>query len=214
MQAIKLIILFAATLASLPLWAQPAAPAGPPANLATNRPAYSTQIKHIGGPGLLPADFAYVTFGTSKFGFVLPAGFRLEPGDAQKVTLVSADFSCLLTFRVLEPISPGITELDPAPYRDLLLSRHPGGKILEEFSLAGANRRGPAFDLHWNATGAVPRRERILFILSDAGVLEFSLVSSLEKFEAGRRGFGALLLSFRAADTDGRLIMPVLSNRL
>ena len=214
MRAIKLIILFAAILASLPLWAQLSAPVGQPANLATNRPAYFTQIKHVGGPGLLPADFAYVTFGTSKFGFVLPAGFRLETGDAQKVTLVSADFSCLLTFRILEPIPPGITELDPAPYRDLLLSRHPGGKILEEFSLTAASRRGPAFDLRWNATGAVPRRERVLFILSDAGVLEFSLVSSLEKFEAGRRGFGALLLSFRAADADGRLIMPVLSNRL
>src|ERR1039457_6003135 len=112
MQAIKLIILFAATLASPPLWAQPAAPAGPPANLATNRPAYSTQIKHVGGLGLLPADFAYVTFGTSKFGFVLPAGFRLESGDGQKVTLVSADFSCLLTFRVLERIDRKSTRLN------------------------------------------------------------------------------------------------------
>jgi hypothetical protein len=213
MRAIKLIILFAAILASLPLWAQLSAPVGQPANLATNRPAYFTQIKHVGGPGLLPADFAYVTFGTSKFGFVLPAGFRLETGDAQKVTLVSADFSCLLTFRVLEPIPPGITELDPAPYRDLLLSRHPGGKILEEFSLTAASRRGPAFDLRWNATGAVPRRERVLFIPSDAGVLEFSFVSSLEKFEAGQREFGSWLLSFRAAGADGRLIMPVLSNR-
>ena len=181
MRAIKLIILFAAILASLPLWAQLSAPVGQPANLATNRPAYFTQIKHVGGPGLLPADFAYVTFGTSKFGFVLPVGFRLETQDARQVTLVSVDFSCLLTFRVLEPIPPGTTELDPASYRDLLLSRHPGGKILEEFSLAAASRRGPAFDLHWNATGAVPRRERVLFILSDAGVLEFSLVSSLDR---------------------------------
>ena len=214
MWAIKLSGLFAATLASLPAWAQPASPAGPPVNLATNRPAYLTQIKHVGGPGLLPADFAYVTFETSKFGFVMPAGFRLETNDAQKVMLVSADFSCLLTFRVLEPISPGITELDPAPYRDLLLSRHPGGKILEEFSQAAVSRRGPVFDLRWNATGAVPRRERVLFIPSDAGVLEFSLVSSLEKFEAGRQGFNALLRTFRTTDGDGRLNMPMLSNRL
>jgi hypothetical protein len=172
-----------------------------------------TQIKHVGGPGLIPADFTYVTFGASKFGFVLPAGFRLETEDAQKVTLVSADFSCVLAFRVLDPASSGTTELDPASYRELLLSRHPGGKILEEFSLAAASRRGPAFDLRWNATGAVPRRERVLFIPSAAGVLEFSLVASLDKFEAGRQGFDALLVSFRAADANGRLIMPVLSNR-
>jgi hypothetical protein len=214
MRAIKLIALFAATLASLPVWAQPADPADPPFNLATNRPAYLTHIKHVGGIGLLPADFAYVTFGTNKFGFVMPAGFRLETKDAQKVTLVSADLSCLLTFRVLESLPPGTTELDPALYRDLLLSRHPGCKILEEFSQAAVSRRGPAFDLRWNATGAVQRRERVVLIPSNAGVLEFSLVSSVENFEAGRQGFNALLITFRAADADGRLNMPVLSNRL
>ena len=142
---------------------QPAS-ACPPANLATNRPAYLTQIKRVGGPGLLPADFAYVTFGTNKFGFVMPDGFRLETEDRQKVTLVSADLNCLLTFRVLEPVPAGDTELDPAYYRDLLLSRHPGGKIVDEFSLAAVSRRGPAFDLRWNAAGTVPRRERVLFI--------------------------------------------------
>ena len=212
-RAIKLLSLFAATLASLPLQAQPANPPGALASLATNRPLYVTEVKRVGGPGLIPADFAYVTFGTNKFGFVLPSGFRLETQDAQEVTLVSADFSCLLTFRVLEAAPAGGPELDPAPYRDLLLSRHPGGKILEEFSSGAAGRRGPAFDLRWNAKGAVPRRERVLFVPSNAGVLEFSLVSSLEKFEAGREGFRELLSCFRAAGADGQLRMPMLSNR-
>jgi hypothetical protein len=212
--AIKLVAFFAVTLASLPVWAQPTAPACPAADLATNRPAYLTQVRHVGGPGMLPGDFASVTFGTNKFGFVMPAGFRLETEDAQKVTLVSADVSCLLSFRVFDATPPGTTELDPAPYRDLLISRHPGGKIIEEFTQAAVSRRGPVFDLRWNAAGTVPRRERVLLIPSDAGVLEFSLVSSLEEFEAGRRAFNALLMTFRAADADGRLNMPVLSDRL
>ncbi|MGD0260994.1 MAG: hypothetical protein ABSD29_14360 [Verrucomicrobiota bacterium] len=214
MRAIKLISLFAAAFSSLSLRAQLAGPAGPPANLATNRPPYVTQVKRVGGPGLIPANFAYVTFETNKFGFVMPAGFRLETQDTHQVTLVSADFNCLLTFRVLEPLPPGVTELDPAPYRDLVLSRRRGGKILEEFSQAAVSRRGPAFDLRWNAAGSVPRRERVLFVPSNAGVLEFALVSSLEKFETGRQAFNALLLTFRAAEADGRLVMPVMSDRL
>jgi hypothetical protein len=213
MRATKLIILFAASLASLPLRAQPASPAGPPANLATNQPLYVTQVRHVAGPDLLPADYAYVNFGTNKFGFVMPAGYRLETQDAQKVTLVSADYSCLLSFQVLEPLPPEVTELDPAPYRSLLLNRRRDGKLLEEFSLAAASRRGPAFDLSWNAPGPVLRRERVLLIPSDAGVLEFSLVSSLEQFDAGRRGFETLLRTFRTPGADGRLEMPVLSNR-
>jgi len=214
MRAIKLIALFAATLASLPAWAQPASSADPPVNLATNQPAYLTQIKHVGGPGLVPANFAYVTFGTNKFGFVMPDGFRLETEERQKVTLVSADFNCLLTFRVLETEPTGDTELDVTHHRQLLLSRHPGGKIMDEFSLTAVNRRGPAFDLRWCAAGAVPRRELVLFIASDLGVLEFSLVSSFEKFDAGRAAFSSFLLTFRVPQQDGRLIMPVLSDRL
>src|ERR1035441_10966716 len=89
MRAIKLIALFAASLASLPVWAQPASPADPPFNLATNHPAYLTQIKHVDGPGLLPADFAYVSFGTNKFGFVMPAGFRLERSEEHTSELQS-----------------------------------------------------------------------------------------------------------------------------
>jgi hypothetical protein len=60
----------------------------------------------------------------------------------------------------------------------------------------------------------VARRERVLFIPSAAGVLEFSLISSLEKFEAGRQAFNAFLITFRTPQADGRLIMPVLSDRL
>jgi hypothetical protein len=214
MQAIKRTILVATILANLTLLAEPAGPASPPASLlATNRPLYTTEVKRVGGPGLIPADFAYVTFGTTKFGFVMPAGYRVETQDGQKVTLVSADFNCLLTFRVVEPLQPGATELDPALYRDLVLNRRHGGKIVDEFTQAAVSRRGPAFDLRWTATGSVPRRERVLFIPSNAGVLEFSLVSSLEKFEMGQKGFNALLITFRAAGPDGRLEMPMLSDR-
>ena len=214
MRIIQVIGLSIAALSSLPLLAQPANSAGPIANLVTNRPLYQTQIKHVGGPGLLPADFAYVTFQTNKFGFVMPPGFRLETADPLKVTLVSADLSCLLSFRVLDSAPAGGAELDHATYRELLLARHPGGRILEEFSLPAVSRRGPAFDLRWNATGGVPRRERVLFIPTAAGVLEFSVLSSLEKFEAGREAFSALLVTFRTTEADGRLIMPVMSDRL
>ena len=211
MRVIRLLSLAIATAAGLPLAAQPISS---PVNLVTNRPLYVTEIKHVGGPGLFPADFAYVTFGTNKFGFVMPDGFRLETADGQKVTLVSADFNCLLTFRVLESLPPGVTELDPAPYRDLALSRRRGGRILAEFSQAAVSQRGPAFDLRWNAAGSVPRRERVVFIPSNAGVLEFGLVSSLEKFEKGRQSFNSFLLTFRTPEADGRLAMPVMSNRL
>jgi len=214
MNSAKLIGLLGVAFASLPLFGQPATPCETPPNQATNRPVYSAQVKHVDGPGLLPADFAYITFGTNKFGFVIPVGFHLETESAQEVTLVSANLGSLMTFRVLEALPPGAPELDSAWYRDLLMSRRPGAKITEEFSQTAINRSGPAFELHWKAAGKVPRRERVLFIASDAGVLEFCLSSSPEEFEAHRPTFCTLLLTFRAADESGQLRMPMLSNRL
>jgi hypothetical protein len=214
MQLIRAVSLWVIILASLPLLGQAGDPAPLLANVASNQPLYVVRVEHVGGPGLLPADYAYVTFRTNQFGFVRPDGFRLKPGDGQKVTLVSADLNCLVSFRVLETEPAGDSEPDAAHYRELLLSRHPGGKIVDEFSLAAVSRRGPAFDLRWNAAGAVPRRERVVFIGSAVGVLEFSLVSSLEKFEAGRQAFSTFLLTFRSAEPGGRLIMPVLSDKL
>jgi hypothetical protein len=96
----------------------------------------------------------------------------------------------------------------------VLLQRHPGAKILEEFTLSALSRRGPAFDLRWNANGGMPRCERVVFIPALAGVLEFSLVASPEKFVAAQAEYDLLLLTFRASDARGKLVVPVLSDKL
>jgi hypothetical protein len=214
MRTIKTLILALLALWGLPLRAQPASSTSLTVSGMTNPPPYQARVERVGGTGLLPANFAYISFSTNKFGFVMPEGFRLETENWDKVTLVSSDLRCFLTFRVLEyaPASQG--DPDPIYCRQTLLDRHPNGKITEEFSLAAVSRRGPAYDLQWNAKGQVPRRVRALYIASEAGLLEFSLVSSPDKFEAGRQAFEAFLITFRVADISGRLNMPVLSDRL
>jgi len=214
MQAIKHFNLLVVT--SLPLWllAGPAGAADPGWSCASNTPPLRVEVRHEGGPGISAANRAYVTAGTNTFAFQMPAGFRLETADPQKVSLVSADFNCLLTWRILGPVPPESPDLDPASCRALLLERHPGGKIVEEFPLPALGRRGPAFELRWNASGGAPRYERVVFIPALAGVLEFSLVSSPEKFKAAQPEFDLLLLSFRASDAKGKLVVPMLSDKL
>jgi hypothetical protein len=214
MRSTEVVSLVFVVLANVPLLAQPMNSPSAPPNWATNRPAYVTRIEHVAGPGLLPANFAYVTFGTNKFGFVVPEGFHLDTKDGQKVTLVSTDLNYLLTFRMLESVPAGDVEPDPAYYRQLLLDSHPGVKVLEEFTLTAVSRQGPAFDLFWKAAGTVLRQKRVAFIPCAAGVLEFSLVSSPEKFEAAKGPLlNTFLLTFRVPEADGRIRMPVLSDR-
>jgi hypothetical protein len=214
MQAIKHFNLIVAT--GLLFWLQvwPVGAADSAGSCASNPPPMRVEVRYEGGPGLSPANRAYVTAGTNKFAFQMPAGFRLESADPQKVTLVNADYNCLLSWRILGPVPPESPGLDPASYRELLLERHPGGKIIEEFTLPALGRRGPAFDLRWNAKGGAPRYERDVFIPALAGVLEFSLVGSPEKFKAAQPEFHLLLLSFRASDANGKLVVPMLSDKL
>src|SRR5664279_4247201 len=135
MQAIKRFNLFVVTSLSLWLLAGPAGAADTGWSCASNTPPLRVEVRYEGGPGMSAANRAYVTAGTNKFVFQMPAGFRLETADPQKVTLVSADYNCLLTWRILGPVPAASPDLDPAACRELLLERHLGGQILEEFDL-------------------------------------------------------------------------------
>jgi hypothetical protein len=214
MHAMKAMSLFAATVAGTLLLPRQVGAADAAENCATNPSPLKAEVKYLGGPGLMPVNRAFVTAGTNKFTFLMPDGFRLETSDPQKLTLVSADFNCLITWRIVAPAPPEAPAPDQALYRELLLNRHPGSQILQAFTLGAAGRLGPAFDLRWGAAGGLVRRERVLFISCPAGVMEFSLVSSLEKFDAGRQRFDAWLVSFRASDEHGHLAVPMISNLL
>jgi hypothetical protein len=182
---------------------------------ATNPPPpLKADVKYIGGPGLIPVNRVFVSCGTNQFTFLVPDGFRLDASDPRKLTLVNADFTCLITWRVLGPVPTQEAGPDQSFYREMLLKRHPGGKILEEFSLSALGRYGPAFDLRWGGAGGLARRERLLFIPTLAGIVEFDLVSSLETFGARIQQFNDVLVNFRASDEHGKLVVPMISNRI
>ena len=107
-------------------------------------------MKLEGGPDDLPTYQTYVDAGTNKLGFLLPNGFHLAAPDPSKVTLVSADYNSIITWRIVAPAPTNTAELDSAEYKALLLQRHPGGKILAEFSLMVGGRSGPAFEMRWS----------------------------------------------------------------
>jgi len=180
----------------------------------TNIPPLQTVVRLEGGPNLLPTHVAYVTAGTNKFGFALPDGLHLITSDPGKVTMVSADYNSLLTWQIVGPAPTNGAELDPEEYRKPLMSRHPGGKIIAEYQLVAGGKRGPAFEMRWSGQGGLERQELAAYVTSAAGVVEFDLVSSLEKYGIGRRDLNTIMLTFRCADENGKLVMPVFSDRL
>jgi len=60
----------------------------------------------------------------------------------------------------------------------------------------------------------MPRAARVAFIPLRAGVVEFNIESSSEKFDENLPHLHYVMLTFRASDTDGKLEATPLSDRL
>jgi hypothetical protein len=167
-------------------------------NVQTNSPApFLVSLRTSESAGGEPVRSILLTAGTNQFYLCIPHGFRLDASNPQKIVLINDD-SCYLTFRIVGPMSPGTQELNPDVYRKELLQRYSGGKISSEFSRRVANHSGPVFDLQWKNSGGADQSQRITFIPSIAGVLEFSMMASSDGFSAGQYFFNSFLLGFRS----------------
>jgi hypothetical protein len=182
------------------------------ADSLTNLPSIKAQVRTEGGPGLIPSRCAYLTAGTNRFGFIIPGELRMDMTNPERVALVSADYNCLITVRVVSPAS-GTLDLSEDGCRQALLAQHPGAKFLNTFSRSVGGQSGPAFDLQWMGVGSGVRRQRVVFIPSAAGVLELSLVTSPDGFGSAEHDFNFVLLTFRAGDAAGKVTLPQLSNK-
>lgn len=179
----------------------------------TNPPPISVQVKFEGGPDQIPANRAYITAGTNKFAFLLPDSFRLSQSDAQKVSMVKRDGSCIISVRVIGLTSSAIKSFDGAAARALLAEEHPDAMISTEFGMSAADASGPAFEILWGA-GAMARASRIGFVPLRAGVLEFSVDASPKNLAPSLGDLNYVVLTFRASDENGKLAATPLSDRL
>ncbi len=157
---------------------------------------------------------AYIDSKAAKFSFILPRTYRTDSLTSADMQLVNENYNRFLSFRILGPLSADAKKLDATDFRELLLDRHPGAKILEEFSLHAASHTGPAFDLEWAEANGVVRRSRVAFIPSAAGVLEFSLVCGVEQFSQAKNDLNSMMLTFRTGDSNGHLEISRLSDKI
>ncbi len=190
------------------------APTNTAATSCTNAACLKACVKFEGGPNLLPTYVAYLTLGTNKIGFAMPNGFHLSNVESNHVVLANAEFTSLLTWSIIGPAPANGEELDPEYYKSLLLSQHPGGKIISEFSQVAGGHSGPAFEIRWTGKGGLERQEMAVFVACPFGIVEYDLVSSLAKYGDARQNMNTAMLTLRWNDDTGKLTMPVFSNRL
>ncbi|MBE0540639.1 MAG: hypothetical protein IH623_04550 [Verrucomicrobia bacterium] len=171
------------------------------------------EIRQEHGTGIAPARRAYLTAGATKFAFLVPAGLRVDLSNPERVVLTTADGYAHLTIRVNRSLPPGLTGLDSASVRQLVLSRHPGAQIKEEFSASAANQSGPAFDFRWNL-GSLACASRVAFIPCVAGFLEFNLTGNADKLDQYLSDLSTVMQTFCASDANGQLEVTPLSDQI
>jgi hypothetical protein len=184
-----------------------------PAQVSTNHPVFTAELRNESAPGLRSISRAYLRCGTNQFAFLVPPGFRLDASDGTKVVLTSPDYGTLITLQLREPLSATTAAETKEMCRQSLIEQYPNASISLEFSRAVDGLSGPAFDLSRRIAGGAVELVRAVFIPSPAGVLEFKLVCSPARFRKASYRFNSLLLSFRAGH-DGKLEIVPLSSKL
>jgi hypothetical protein len=179
----------------------------------TNQTAISVAFKFEGGPGQVPTTRAYITAGTNKFAFLVPGEFKFASSDPQKVTLMKADGTSLISVRVIGAKPASDRPFDAAAARMLLNAEHPDATITSEFGMFAEGVRGPAFEINWGV-GVLARASRVGFIPLRAGLLEFRVDSSPKNLGASLVDFNYVMLTFRASDENGKLAATPLPDNL
>lgn len=210
----KAVCRLAVLLLSLPL--QPAF--AQPAAVTNGTPDFQLTTTRHELEGLGHYFRAVAKAGTNQFAFIVPKGYLMRVDEANRqLRAVERENKCSITVRLLQmptnAVDKATSALKPEVFRELILQRHPAAKISEELSLSAGGQSGPAFDYTWRNDSGFALHNRIAFIPTDAGLVEFHLLTTAAEKEEFTYALNSLMLTFRLA-VGGKLDLPELSKDL
>lgn len=188
---------FLAAFSSLPM---PAAPADEPPETqeaAPNRPVLKVDVRRDVETNYVPYRCAFITAGQEKFTFLVPEGYRVDTSDAAKVKLASPDFSGLIVLGISSGFPAG-TKLEAETLRAWVVTNYSEVTIRGEKVVGANGQTGPALDFIWKTDSGVTRLTRTSFLPTAAGLMEFTVTASPEKFEASLHELNLVMLTFRS----------------
>jgi hypothetical protein len=162
---------------------------------------------------ILPTFRAFVNVRSDKFTFLIPDGFRLGGDPAHgRLQVENPPANTLITFTILGAVPADSTALAAGSFRQMLLKRYNGGKILAEFQGRAADgEAGPGFDISWSGAGGLAQRTRAVYLPTVAGVLELTVTSGAKNFPAAQSSLRDVMGSLRSS-VNGKLVVHHLDN--
>jgi hypothetical protein len=140
---------------------------------------------------------AYVTMDSNQFGFRLPPGYRLTGDPASgTLTLANRQGNGAVTFSLASSL-PTDGGLDAAALGNSLSNQYPNSELVQQFTRNNTTGGGPGFDLQWKVSGQLVQCKRVVYIMSPAGVLEFTATAGRTNFPALQADLDYILMSLQ-----------------
>lgn len=167
----------------------------------TNRPVLAVNVRSNVEGTYMPYRYAFLSCGLERFTFLVPDAYKVDTADPACVKLFSPDYKVLISVGL--PADSIIGKVEMAALKKRVMENYPEAVIKLEHALATSDASSPALDFTWKASGEITRRTRTTLIPTTAGVMEFTMTSSPEKFTAGARELDWVLMTFRSG-RDGK----------
>lgn len=179
-------------------------------NTQTNRPPLRTAIVPQIIHGGVRVPLISLSTDRHQFSLAPPRTWRVQSESQKKqVRIVNGTDGTVISVTINES-SFGSGPLTPDGLRNRVAVRHPGFKIVEEFTLSALGQAAPAFDLEGRASNGTRAFTRYVLISFAGGYLDCDLTVSGGRNEDFLNDFNYLLLSLRHAPASSKLaFIPV-----
>jgi hypothetical protein len=137
-----------------------------------------------------------LTDGSKRLSFIVPPGWRIGASKTEnKVVLQTRDYGATVDLRL--PVNAN-SDASPGRLREQVLARATRAQIVKEYEWSTPFGRAIAFETEQAAAQNLKMLTRSIFVVRDAGVMEFNLTARPEKFGNYQKAFENLIASFRS----------------
>jgi hypothetical protein len=163
----------------------------------TNTPALAVDVRRGVAGSDMPYRYAFISVGKEKYTFLVPEGYRVDTSDPLKVKLASPDFSSLITLGFSSTCGSADAKMDAEALEAHVLAQHPTATIKDRRTVCANSQTAPALDYIWKTESGITRAARTAFFSTTSGLMEFTISTSPDQFEAGLSQLNLIALTFR-----------------
>lgn len=182
-------------------------------------PSFHFRVKAERAGNVVLGYRAMVRTELASFTFLIPDELKaLADQKTRRIVLVDRNSAPVVSMVFSEPPLPGEVPKEPkaADLKSFALQQEPAAKVVEEFQLSAGSFVGPAVEVEWNLGSDLRtlQSRRYLRVLAMGLGVDFQRLCTTATRTDADRYFNSVLITFRGADSEEKLAVAPLSDKL